>query len=115
MGFCTASIEHLQHCSLAYGLNVAVIVVTVIWGLSVGGRDTSYSVCRERDIRRVKTKKRKKKDQKNKTKQKGGGGGGAGSGGGGGERGRTVEVMNNESVDKIYHEPKNKWLKLYER
>ena len=30
-------------------------------------------------------------------------------------RGRTVEVKNNESVDKICHEPKNEWLKLYER
>ena len=29
--------------------------------------------------------------------------------------GKTVEVKNNESVDKICHEPKNKWLKLYER
>ena len=44
VGFCTASIDHLQLCSLAYGLNVVVIVVTVSWRLGVGGRETYYSV-----------------------------------------------------------------------
>ena len=78
MGFCTASIEHLQLCSLASGLNV---VVTVIWRLGVGGvirrlgvegRETYYSVWREGGIRRVKTKMRKKKKER---KKEGDGGG----------------------------------------
>ena len=84
MGFCTASIEHLQLCSLASGLNVVVTVIWrlgvggVIWRLGVEGRETYYSVWRERSIRRVKTKMRKKKKEKRerrkkKKKKKGGG------------------------------------------
>ena len=46
----------------------------------------------------------KDKDEKEKERKKKRGG-----------WGRTVEVINNESVDKIYHEPKKEWLKLYKR
>ena len=50
-----------------------------------------------------KDKDEKEKENKKENPKRGGGGGG------------TVEVMNKESVDKKYQEPKNKWLKLYER
>ena len=84
-----------------------MIVVTVIWRVGVGGRETYYSVCREGSVRRVKTKMRRKKEKKKKKKKK--------KKRRGEGTGRTVEVMNNESVDKICHDPKNKWLKLYKR
>ena len=65
-------------------------------GLGVGRRETYYSVWREGAS--------KDKDEKEKERKKKRGG-----------WGRTVEVINNESVDKICHDPKNKWLKLYKR
>ena len=77
MGFCTASIEHLQLCSLASGLNVAVIVVTVIWGWGLeGGRLIILSGGRGRTASKDKDEKEKKK--KKKGKRKGGGEGGGG-------------------------------------
>ena len=103
MGFCTASIEHLQLCSLASGLNVAVIVVTVIWGWGLeGGRLIILSGGRGRTASKDKDEKEKEKEKEKGEKKKRGGGG-------------AVEVINNESVNKIYQDPKNKWLKLYER
>ena len=82
MGFCTASIEHLQLCSLASGLNVAVIVVTVIWGWGLeGGRLIILSGGRGRTASKdKKMRKKKKKKKKKKEKEKGGGGGGKGGG-----------------------------------
>ena len=66
-----------------------------------------HTASKDKDEKEKERKERKKKKEKKKKKKK--------KGGGGGGLGRTVEVINNESVDKIYHEPKNEWLKLYKR
>ena len=57
-------------CSLAYGLNVVVIVVTVIWGLGLGGRETYYSVWRDGGRTASKDKDEKEKEKKKRKKKK---------------------------------------------